>query len=655
MRTMSIDIETYSDIDIKYGVHKYVSSPNFEVLLFGFAFDDEAVQVIDLTKTHKLSQAIMAALYDKEIRKTAFNAAFEITCLRRLSYLHDMPIDQWECSSILAKYNGLPNSLAYVAAVLKLGEQKDTRGKNLIKYFSMPCDPTKTNGGRTRNYPSDDREKWETYIEYNRQDVIVEREIRKKLIKHKPPESERQLWLNDLRINAHGIRIDEDLVRSAITINESLSNALTSESSAITELENTNSVAQLKDWLDYRLGEAPESLNKEAIKELLSQPLAPDVRRVLEIRQQLGKSSIKKYEAMRNTNVVAPNGQRYCHDLFQFYGAGRTGRWAGRTVQLQNLPRNSMDGLDTARELVKDGDLDFLLCMYDNVPDVLSQLIRTSFIPTEGNLFFVADFSAIEARVIAWLSGEKWRIDTFKNGGDIYCESASQMFGVPVVKHGINGELRQKGKVAELALGYGGGANALITMGALKQGLTEAELPDIVTRWRAKSPKIIEFWNACDTAAKNAIIYGKTVALPNGISFEKTKGALLIHLISGRDLTYLFPKIGTNRFGGESIEYKGMAQTASVFTTLETYGGKLVENIVQAVARDCLGAAMMRLQAAGYQVVGHIHDEVIIDAPSKDPDATLKEIVGLMCMPTDWNKGLPLNADGFYSDYYKKD
>ena len=654
MRTLSIDIETYSDIDIKYGVHKYVSSPNFEVLLFGYAFDDEEVTVIDLTE-QELPQALIAALYDKEIRKTAFNAAFEITCLRATKELHDMPIDQWECSSILAKYNGLPNSLAYVTAALQLGEQKDTRGKNLIKYFSMPCDPTKTNGGRTRNYPSDDREKWETYIEYNRQDVIVEREIRKKLIKHKPPESERQLWLNDLRINAHGIRIDEDLVRSAIAINESLSKALTSESSAITELENTNSVAQLKDWLGYRLGEAPESLNKESIKELLQQPLAPDVRRVLEIRQQLGKSSIKKYEAMRNTNVIAPNGQRYCHDLFQFYGAGRTGRWAGRTVQLQNLPRNSMDGLDTARELVKDGDLDFLLCMYDNVPDVLSQLIRTSFIPTAGNLFYVADFSAIEARVIAWLSGEKWRLDTFRNGGDIYCESASQMFGVPVVKHGINGELRQKGKVAELALGYGGGANALITMGALKQGLTEAELPDIVTRWRAKSPKIIEFWNACDTAAKNAIIYGKTVTLPNGISFEKTKGALLIHLISGRDLTYLFPKIGTNRFGGESIEYKGMAQTASVFTTLETYGGKLVENIVQAVARDCLGAAMMRLQAAGYQVVGHIHDEVIIDAPSKDPDATLKEIVRLMCKPTDWNKGLPLNADGFYSDYYKKD
>lgn len=655
MRTLSIDIETYSDIDIKYGVHKYVSSKEFEVLLFGYAFDDEEVTVIDLTE-QELPKGIKAALYDENIRKTAFNAAFEITCLRATKELHDMPIDQWECSSILAKYNGLPNSLAYVAAVLKLGEQKDTRGKNLIKYFSMPCDPTKTNGGRTRNYPSDDREKWETYIEYNRQDVIVEREIRKKLIKHKPPESERQLWLNDLRINAHGIRIDEDLVRSAITINESLSNALTSESSAITELENTNSVAQLKDWLDYRLGEAPEPLNKEAIKELLSQPLAPDVRRVLEIRQQLGKSSIKKYEAMRNTNVVAPNGQRYCHDLFQFYGAGRTGRWAGRTVQLQNLPRNSMDGLDTARELVKDGDLDFLLCMYDNVPDVLSQLIRTSFIPTEGNLFFVADFSAIEARVIAWLSGEKWRLDTFRNGRDIYCESASQMFGVPVVKHGINGELRQKGKVAELALGYGGGEKALIAMGALQQGLTEAELPDIVTRWRAKSPKIIQFWNECDSAARNAIRYGKTVTLSNGLSFEKTKGALIIHLISGRDLTYMFAKIGQNKWGSESISYMGVGQASGSFIPLETYGGKLVENIVQAVARDCLGAAMMRLQAAGYQVVGHIHDEVIIDAPkTKDPDATLQEIIGLMCTPTDWNKGLPLNADGFHHKYYMKD
>lgn len=654
MRTMSIDIETYSDIDIKYGVHKYVSSPNFEVLLFGFAFDDEAVQVIDLTKTHKLSQAIMAALYDKEIRKTAFNAAFEITCLRRLSYLHDMPPEQWECSSVLAKYNGLPNTLSSVAKVLKLEEQKDTRGKNLIKYFSCPCKPTKVNGNRTRNYPEHDPDKWATYIEYNRQDVVVEREIRKKLISHKPPESERRLWLLDLQINDHGVRVDEDLVQNAIQLNSGTVDTLTAEMKAITELDNPNSVAQLKDWLDYRMGEKPESLDKAALNELLALPLAPDVRRVLTIRKQLGKSSVKKYEAMANTKVEL-NGQLYCHDLFQFYGAGRTGRWAGRTVQLQNLPRNSMPDLDLARKLVKAGDASLLNLLYDNVPDVLSQLIRTALIPSKGNTFFVADFSAIEARVIAWLSGEKWRIETFKNGGDIYCESASQMFGVPVVKHGINGELRQKGKVAELALGYGGGANALISMGALKQGLTEGELPDIVTRWRAKSPKIIEFWNACDTAAKNAIIYGKTVTLPNGISFEKTKGALLIHLISGRDLTYLFPKIGTNRFGGESIEYKGMAQTAGVFTTLETYGGKLVENIVQAVARDCLGAAMMRLQTAGYQVVGHIHDEVIIDAPSKDPDATLKEIVGLMCTPTDWNKGLPLNADGFYSDYYKKD
>ena len=613
MRTMSIDIETYSDIDIKYGVHKYVSSPNFEVLLFGFAFDDEAVQVIDLTKTHKLSQAIMAALYDKEIRKTAFNAAFEITCLRRLSYLHDMPPEQWECSSVLAKYNGLPNTLSSVAKVLKLEEQKDTRGKNLIKYFSCPCKPTKVNGNRTRNYPEHDPDKWATYIEYNRQDVVVEREIRKKLISHKPPESERRLWLLDLQINDHGVRVDEDLVQNAIQLNSGTVDTLTAEMKAITELDNPNSVAQLKDWLDYRMGEKPESLDKAALNELLALPLAPDVRRVLTIRKQLGKSSVKKYEAMANTKVEL-NGQLYCHDLFQFYGAGRTGRWAGRTVQLQNLPRNSMPDLDLARKLVKDGDASLLNRLYDNVPDVLSQLIRTALIPSKGNTFFV-----------------------------------------PVVKHGINGELRQKGKVAELALGYGGGANALITMGALKQGLTEAELPDIVTRWRAKSPKIIEFWNACDTAAKNAIIYGKTVTLPNGISFEKTKGALLIHLISGRDLTYLFPKIGTNRFGGESIEYKGMAQTAGVFTTLETYGGKLVENIVQAVARDCLGAALMRLHEVGYKVVGHIHDEVIIDAPSKDPDATLKEIVGLMCTPTDWNKGLPLNADGFYSDYYKKD
>ena len=657
MRTLSIDLETYSDVDIRSrGIHKYVSSPAFEVLLFGYAYDDEPVTVLDLTE-QGLPDDIISALYDADVQKTAFNAAFEITCLREIPELFDMPAEQWECSSVLARYNGLPGSLEGTAKALKLSAdaQKDTRGKNLIRYFSTPCAPTKANGGRTRNMPSDNPEKWQEYIEYNRQDVVVERAIREKLVAHMPPEEERQLWLVDLAINATGVRVDESFVRKAIDISTDYTTRLIAEAQELTGLNNPNSVIQLKEWITGRTGEEIESLKKDSVSALLAQDIPADVKRVLRIRQLLGKSSVKKYEAMKGCAVKHSSTYR-CHDLFQFYGANRTGRWAGRMVQLQNLPRNSLPDLDTARELVKNGDTDTLDLLYSSVPDVLSQLIRTAIVAEEGHLLYVADFSAIEARVIAWLAGETWRLDTFRSGGDIYCASASSMFGVPVEKHGVNGHLRQKGKVAELALGYGGGPGALIAMGALEQGLTEEELPDMVTSWRSASPRICKFWYDCDSAAKQAIKTGGTATIKQGrIGFEKTKGTLLIHLPSGRDLTYIRPGIGTNRFGGESITYLGTEQVSRRWARLETYGGKLVENIVQAVARDCLAAALMRLYKAGYRTVGHVHDEVIIDDPGKDPDATLQDIIRILCKPTDWNKGLPLSADGFYSTYYKKD
>lgn len=647
MRTLGIDIETYSSNEIRWGVYKYVDAPDFEILLFGYAFDDEPVKCIDLT-TQKLPKEIIDALYAPTVTKTAFNANFEITCLRK--FFPDLPSEQWECTSVLALYNSLPCSLSGVAHALGLPEQKDTKGKALIRYFSMPCKPTKANGGRTRNLPSDAPEKWELYKSYNRQDVVVERAIREKLLRFKPTPLEHRYWLVDQRINRNGAEIDKTLVNNAIEIEREYKAHLVRRARELTGLSNPNSVSQLKGWVESAAGLSLESLDKKTVAGLLTKDLPHDVEEVLKIRQRLGKTSVKKFQAMQS----ACTSKGRIHGMFQFYGAMRTGRWAGRIVQLHNLPRNSMpeEDLLLAREFVKAGDLNALEMIFDNVSDALSQLVRTALVAGRGKRFIVADYSAIEARVIAWLAKEKWRQEVFAKNGDIYCASASQMFGVPVVKHGINGHLRQKGKVAELALGYGGSVGALKAMGADKMGLTDKEMAEIVAKWRAKSPRIVAFWRDVDTAAKLAVKTGYPQRIRQGnIVFHVDHGALFVELPSGRHLVYMKPKIDENRFGSESITYMGV-MTAG-WERLETYGGKLVENIVQAVARDCLADAMRRLTEAGYKICLHVHDEVIIEAP--EGFGSLKEVIQIMTMNTSWNRGLITNADGFESPFYKKD
>lgn len=648
MATLAIDIETYSSADIKYGVYRYADAPDFEILLLGYAFDDEPVQVVDLTK-EKAPARFVRALFDRSVTKTAFNANFEMTCLRKL--WPDMPLDCWECTSILSLYNSLPTGLANVAEILKLPAQKDARGKALINYFSRPCKPTKANGGRTRNRPEDAPDKWAEYIEYNRQDVVVERAIRRKLLDLRPPETEHRLWLMDQEINANGALIDRALVRNAIRIDREYRTRLAEESAAITGLANPNSLAQLKHWVEGRTGEAAASLDKKAIADLLAGDLPADVRRVLEIRQLLGRTSIKKYETMEN--AVCADGR--VRGMFQFYGAMRSGRWAGRIVQLHNLPRSSMpiEELRAAREVVRRGDLETLALLWENVPDVLSQLVRTAIIAPEGRRFIVDDYAAIEARVIAWLAGEKWRQDVFASGGDIYCASASAMFGVPVVKHGVNGHLRQKGKIAELALGYGGGINALKAMGADKMGLSDEELSEIVQKWRAASPAITRLWREIEAAARRAIEEPGTVTRARICRFYVRRGALFVELPSGRHLVYIRPRIGRNRFGNDSILYNGMEQGTRNWGALETYGGKLTENIVQAIARDCLAAAMLRLTKAGYKILMHVHDEVIMEVP--DEKGSLEEVTRIMSMNEPWEEGLIKNADGFEDIYYRKD
>ena len=650
MAVLSIDIETYSDRDIRYGVHKYVDTPAFRVLLFAYAFDDEPVTVVDIAQGEKLPERVREALYDPNITKTSFNANFEITCLKK--YFPDLPMEQWECDSVLALYNSYPPSLATVAKAMRLAEdkQKDTRGKALIQYFCVPCKPTAANGYRTRNLPEHAPEKWEIFKEYNRQDVEAERAIRKALVHNKPSREEHALWLLDHKINDRGIAVSRELVENAIAINEKETEMLMSEAQTITGLPNPNSVIQLKEWLEKKLGTLPPSLDKEAVAELLAGDIPADVRRLLMIRKDLGKTSIKKYQAMEGS--ICTDGR--IHDIFQFYGASRTGRWAGRNVQLHNLPRNSMSDLDAARQLVLDGDMDSLSMLY-GVPDTLSQLVRTALVAEKGSRFIVADFSAIEARVLAWLAREKWRLDVFKAGGDIYCASASAMFGVPVEKHGVNGELRQKGKQAELACGYGGAVGALKAMGADKMGLSETELKDIVQKWRKANPHIVNFWYRLEELAMCCIL-GKeppAKATRYPVKFYMDGKDMRMLLLNGRTLTYLRPSIGTNRFGSDSIEYEGLEQESKKWGRLETYGGKLAENLTQAVARDCLAYAMLNLDKAGYKIVMHVHDEVIIEAPVGF--GSLEDVIDIMTQNAPWNEGLPLAADGFETDYYKKD
>lgn len=644
MKQISIDIETYSSTNLNQtGVYRYADSDDFELLLFGYATDFGPVKVVDLTQGEKIPPQIIEALDNPNIIKSAFNAQFERVCLSRF-VSHRLKPTGWHCSRVWSATLGLPLSLRDVGSVLGLPRQKITAGKELVRYFCTPCKPTKANQNRTRNFPYHAPDKWQQFKQYNQRDVEVEMEITQKLERFPVPQNEWENYWMDQNINDRGIRIDQQLVNNAIKCQNVFHDKYLQTAKKLTGLANPNSPLQLKDWL-HQQGVKTDSLSKASVTQLL-QTTTGKVHQVLALRQLLSKSSVKKYQAMQK--AMCQDGR--VHGLLQFYGANRTGRWAGRLVQVQNLPRNSMPDLEEARELVKQGNVPALAMLYNSVPDVLSQLIRTAFVPSEGHHFYVADFSAVEARVIAWLSNEKWRQKAFAKNEDIYCASASQMFGVPVVKHGINGELRQKGKIAELALGYGGSISALKAMGATKLGLTDDELPPLVQMWRNASPHIVQFWWDVDKAAKECI---KT-HLPqttHGMKFIYRSGCMFLRLRSGRYLCYPQPKIGINRFGSESITFMGI-NTVKKWDRIETYGAKLVENIVQATSRDLLAGAMRRLETAGNPVVMHIHDEAVIDAPT---DRSLDTIVKIMTEVPDWADGLILNAAGFVGDFYKKD
>lgn len=645
-RRLLIDLETYSSAEIgKTGAFKYVEAPDFEILLLAYAWDDGPVRVLDLLDPsgHDELPDIVAGILDPDTVKIAHNSAFERACLTR--YLgRDLPPEEWEDTMILAAMNGLPLSLDAAGAALELQDQKIKEGTALISYFCKPCKPTIANGGRTRNLPEHAPDKWERFKTYCKRDVEVEQAIYQRLRSFPVTDFERKVWALDARINERGVMIDTDLVASAIAVDEAFTAEHMAEMQKLTGLENPNSVAQLKDWLET-VGMSVDSLNKATVKDLQDRATDATTRRVLQLRQQLGKTSTTKYAAMQS----AVCADRRVRGLLQYYGAGRTGRWAGRLVQVQNLPQNHLDQIGTVRELVKQRDLETLELAFDSVPDVLSQLIRTAFVAKEGHIFHVADYSAIEARVIAYLAGEKWRMDVFRNGGDIYCSSASAMFKVPVVKHGVNGHLRQKGKIAELACGYGGGVGALKAFGADKMGLTEEEMQDIVTQWRAASPTIPKFWRDVESAAIRAINNpGRTATVPCGVKYRMDDDALRCKLPSGRVLSYWGAKLDTDG----SICFMGQNQTTRKWEKTSTWGGKLVENIVQAYARDCLAVAMVRLAAEGWKICFHVHDEVIIEAPIGTSWEQVAEVMG---RPIDWAPGLLLRGDGYSTPFYMKD
>ncbi len=646
MKTLSIDIETYSDIPLqKTGVYRYSGSPNFEILLFGYSIDSGPVQVVDLTCGEHIPKEVLAALEDDSVIKWAFNAAFERVCLSRyLGYPTGEYLDpeSWHCSMVWAATMGLPLSLEGVGAVLGLEKQKLTEGKELIKYFCQPCLPTKANGQRTRNRPFHAPDKWELFKRYNARDVEAEMGIQQKLSKFPVPPQVWEEYDIDQEINDRGVRIDMELVEQAIDMDARSRQELTDAMKHMTALENPNSVQQMKQWLSDN-GVETDSLGKKVVAELLK-TAPPELAEVLTLRQQLAKSSIRKYQAMEKT-VCSDSRAR---GMFMFYGANRTGRFSGRNIQLQNLPQNHLPDLAEARALVRSGDFDAVKLLYEDVPDTLSQLIRTAFIPRDGAQFLVADFSAIEARVIAWFAGETWRQEVFAKGGDIYCASASQMFKVPVEKHGVNGHLRQKGKIAELALGYGGSVGALKAMGALEMGLTEEELPQLVDAWRQANPNIVKFWWAVDKAVMEAVRYKHTTT-DYSLTFSCRSGMLFITLPSGRKLAYVKPKVGTNKFGGECITYEGIGSTKK-WERLDSYGPKFVENIVQATARDILCYAMRTLRHCS--IVMHIHDELVIEA---DPHMSLDAVCEQMGRTPPWAKGLLLRADGYATPFYKKD
>ena len=644
MKNLSVDIETFSSIDLtKSGVYRYAEAPDFEVILLGYSVDGGDVIVLDLASGDVLPVEIREALLDDTVTKWAFNAQFERVCLSRYLGTWLKP-DAWKCTMIWSAYMGLPLSLLGVGAVLGIEKQKLVEGKELIRYFSKPCKPTKANGGRTRNLPADAPDKWEAFKAYNARDVEVELAIQRRLKNFPMPDHEWQNYYLDQEINDRGIMLDMEFVREAIDLDTRSRSDLITAMRELTGLENPNSVTQLKSWLAEQ-DVKTESLDKAAVKELLKEVPA-QVGSVLEMRQSLAKSSVRKYAAMEN--AVCLDGR--ARGLLQFYGANRTGRFAGRLIQVQNLPRNNLPDLGQARGLVKSGDHETIEVLYDSVPLVLSDLIRTAFIPKPGCQFIVADFSAIEARVIAWLAGESWRNAVFADHGKIYEASASQMFGVPIEEITKDSPLRQKGKIAELALGYGGSVGALKAMGALEMGLAEEELQPLVNAWRAANPNITKFWWDVDRAALTAV-KGRTTTQTHGIVFEFRSGMLLVHLPSGRHLSYVKPRISINRYGRDSVVYEGIG-VARKWELIETYGPKLVENIVQAVSRDLLCYAMQRLNREGFRIVMHIHDEVVIEAPL---DSTVGDVCRLMGHNPPWATGLVLRADGFESEFYKKD
>lgn len=648
-RVLSIDLETYSDVDLpNCGVYRYVEG-DFHILLFAYAFDDEETKCVDMACGEQLPAEIMDALQDDSIIKSAWNAQFERTCLSKYLGIR-LSTDAWQCTMVWAASLSLPLKLATAAQALKTAQQKDAVGERLIRYFSLPCKPTKANGGRTRNLPEHAPEDWKLFKSYCIQDVETERDIRRRLEKFPLLPQEWDYYHMDQRINDRGILIDKELVQQAIICNMAMSEEMTKRAYALTGLENPNSVSQLKGWLEER-GIEVDSLGKKNVASLITDldkhSADGEALDMMKLRLQMAKSSVKKYQAAER--YICQDGR--AHGLFQFSGANRTQRWAGRGIQLQNLPQNHISTLDEARELVKMGCFDMIEALYGNTPDILSQLIRTMLIPKEGCEFIVADFSAIEARVLAWLAGEQWRLDAFQRGEDIYCASASQMFGVPVVKHGINGELRQKGKVAELACGYGGGAGALISMGALDMGLKEDELPDIISSWRDANPEIVKFWYAVEKAAIETV-KDHTDRTVGRIGFQFSANTLWIVLPSGRRLAYIKPKLQPNRFGRMALTFEGLGAN-NKWTRGETYSGKLTENITQATARDLLAEAMRRMELTGLGIVGHVHDEVILEVPKGQ--YTVDDVCNIMNRNPAWADGLPLSSAGYTGNYYFKD
>ncbi len=649
MKKLSCDIETFSDVDlIRCGVYKYADSPNFEMLLFAYAVDDGDVHIIDIAGGEELPEEIIQAIKSDTVVKTAYNAQFERVCLSRYLKLPEgeyLNPQSWYCTAVQAAELALPLSLADVGSVLGLERQKMTEGKELIKYFCVPCKPTKSNGNCTRNRPCHDINKWETFKKYCMRDVDVERQIADKLKMYPISDEEHRLYVLDQIINDRGVLVDSELAEQAVKLNSIQTAVAVEQAYMITGFENPNSVTQLKQWLKEN-GVEIESLSKKDVKSLADETDG-DVSEMLKLRLLMAKTSVKKYEAVIRS-VCSDNR---VHGMMRFCGANRTGRWSGNILQPQNLPQNHLPDLTLARDIVKDGDFEMLDMMFGNVPNVLSELIRTVLIPKPNHRFIVADFSAIEARVLAWIAGEQWRIDTFKNGGDIYCASASKMFKVPVEKHGVNGELRQKGKISELACGYGGSVGALKNMGAVEMGVQENELQGLINDWRNANPHIVRFWYEVGNATMKAIKEKTTVPLGK-LVFAYERGILFIRLPSGRRLSYIKPRIGTNRFGGDSITYMGI-NSAKKWDRLETFGGKLTENIVQGTARDLLANALINAANAGYDTVFHVHDEIICEVPNSY--GSVEELCRLMCIKPDWADGLPLNADGFECEYYKKE